>query len=113
MNGVLTACAGQLISLTCSHDVQVGITSVTVWRASPPVNCTSLAIHGSGDGCACGPFRFGSITKVNTSGPNPPVLDSTAVATAAVDMTNTAIECSSGTLRVSVGKISLCIVSEF
>ena len=67
VNGVLTVCAGQLISLTCNHNVQVGITSVTIWEASPPVDSTSLAIHGSGDERACGPFMFGSITQVNTS----------------------------------------------
>ena len=43
VNGVLTVCAGQQISLTCNHD-NVG-TASTRWIASPPVTCITDISH--------------------------------------------------------------------
>ena len=114
VNGVLTACAGQQISLTCSHNSEISIASVTIWRASPPVNCTSVAIHINSVGLVCGPFRFDRITRVELDGPYPLSFNSTAMANVTVNMTGTNIECIGGNIAPrSVGNISLCIVGEF
>ena len=114
VNGVLTACAGQQISLTCSHNTSVGVRGVTVWTASLPINCTSLVSHYFIPAATpCGPFIFEEITPV-VGKPFPPLLHSTAVATAAVSMTNSTIECRGGTVInfVSICNVSLCIVGE-
>ena len=114
MNGVLTACAGQQISLTCSHNTSVGVGVVTVWTASLPINCTSQVSHYFIPATTpCGPFIFEEITPV-VGKPFPPLLNSTAVATAAVSMTYSTIECRGGTFFnfVSIGNVSLCIFGE-
>ena len=54
---------------------------------------TSFAFHGTGHVDACGPFTLDNITRVEYTQPFSIFLHSTAVATAAVDMTNNTIEC--------------------
>ena len=114
VNGVLTACAGQQISLTCSHNT--GDAGNTFWVASPLVDCTSFVAHTTTVfAFPCGPFMFERIALVEFGQPSPPVLNSTAVATATVILTSTTVECSRGTFSapVRVGNISLRIVGEF
>ena len=111
MNGVLTACAGQQISLTCSHNNVVS--GGTRWIASPPVNCmTDISHIGSNSPSPCGPFMFQDITLLVQ--PSPLCLNSTAVAIATVNMTGTNMECRGGNVVNSfdVGNISLCVVGE-
>ena len=112
VNGVLTACAGQQISLTCSQDINI-LSGQTLWRASHPVNCSADVIHIISAAPDCGPFMFEGITHLQS--PLPPSLNSTAVANATVSMANTTVECRAGNLLESfpVGNISLCIVGEF
>ena len=109
MNGVLNVCAGQQISLTCSHNnVASGSTR---WIASLPVNCTTDISHiGANLSPPCGPFMFQGITPLVS--PVPSLLNSTAVATATVNMTGTNIECIGGNVlsSFSVGNISLFVV---
>ena len=110
VNGVLTACAGQHISLTCSHNnLNAGN---TIWRSGSPVDCLRTFSHASGSAppSPCGPFTFQGITPLLDASS---VLNSTAVASATVDMNNATIECRSGNLDViSIGNITLCIVGE-
>ena len=112
VDGVLTACAGQNFSLTCRHNVVVGAGNTRL-IASLPIDCTVIVTHASGGGVPCGPFMLEDVTRVDPP-PLPPVLNSTIVATAAVGMTGTNIECKGGILGAlaSIGNISLCIVGE-
>ena len=112
MNGTLTACVDQRISLICSHD-NVNILS-TRWIASPPVDCLTAVSHIGPNPPTpppCGPFTFEGITPEE---PAPSLLNSTAVATTTVNMSNTTIECRGGSSRnfFSVGNISLCVVGK-
>ena len=111
VNGVLTVCAGQRISLTCSHN-NVAI-AATSWIASPPVNCITYISHlgiSPATPSPCGPFMFQGITPIE---PVPPQLNSTAMATATANMTGTNIECRGGNVinNFSVGNISLLVIS--
>ena len=111
VNGVLTACAGQQISLTCSHNNVVF--GATIWRACPPVNCVTNVAHsiGSSAQLSCGPFTFQGITFLLDASS---VLSATAVANATVNMSNATIECRGGNAihSFSVGNITLCVVGE-
>ena len=111
-NGQLTACAGQKISLTCSHNHNIFIPGATVWRASLPVNCYIVIRHSSPYPRDCGPFNIREITRVTL--PLPTHLDSTAVVTAHINMTGTNIECRGGDRfnNILVGNIALCVVGE-
>ena len=111
VNGVLTVCAGEQISLICSHD-NVG-TASTRWIASSPVSCRSDISHNGANPPIpppCGPFMFQIITPLV---PVPSLLNSTAVATVTVNMTGANIECRGGNVvnSFSVGNISLSVGS--
>ena len=57
VNGVLTACIGDEISLTCS-DSNV-LTSAAQWSSSPPVYCTALlVIYNPSNNPTCPVFMF-------------------------------------------------------
>ena len=110
VNGVLNVCAGQQISLTCSHD-NVG-SGGTRWIASPPVSCLIDISHVGANPPSpppCGPFMFQNITPLV---PVPALLNSTAVAIATVNMTGTNIECRGGNVvnSFSIGNILLSVV---
>ena len=110
-NGVLTVYAGQQISLTCSHD-NVAVAS-TRWIASSPVNCATDVSHlGSNPSTPppCGPFMFQGITPLE---PVASLLNSTIVAVATANMTGTNIECRGGNAfsSLSIGNISLSVIS--
>lgn len=105
---VLTACVGEQISLTCTHD----ITAVnTLWSISPPVNCSASVGHAPPAREPCGPFTFDGITQAVVG---VTALESTAMATADVSMTGSVVKCRSGNVLMStfVGNASLCIVGK-
>ena len=109
--GVLTVYAGQQISLTCSHGYIAS--GGTRWIASPPVDCATDISHiGLNPPLPppCGPFMFQEITP---QVPVPPFLNSTIVAVATTNMTDTNIECRGGNIAASfsVGNISLSVIS--
>ena len=112
VNGLLTACDGQQISLTCSHDNIDVACGGTLLLASPPVNCVANVAHTAITASPCGPFTFEGITHLEL--PLPPSLNFTAVANATVTMNGTDIECRGGNAvaSVSIGNISLCIIGE-
>ena len=113
VNGVLNVCAGQQISLTCSHDNVAS--GGTRWIASPPVNClTDISHIGASPSTPppCGTFMFQGISPLVSPVP-PLLLNSTAMTTVTINMTGTNIECRGGNIAYffSVGNISLSVGS--
>ena len=110
VNGVLTVCAGQQISLTCSHDSV--ITGTTRWIVSPPVNCVTDVSHITlNANSQCAPFMFQGINLLQVG---VTLLNSTVVATTTANMTGTNVECRGGNAfsgSFSVGNISLSVIS--
>ena len=110
VNGRITACVGDQISLICSRNNSD--VALTKWMISSPVNCSSEVNHNSQTvpSPQCGPFTFQNITLV---GANVVQLNSTAVATASGEINGSVIECMSGiVIPVSVGNISLCVIGK-
>ena len=108
MNGSLTACSGDQISITCNHD-QVATTS-TMWRITRPVDCSRIITHNQNPVVpACGL----SFVDVNSAA-GVSELTSTAIATANVTMSGGVIECTGGNdvHSVHVGNISLCVIGK-
>ena len=105
---VLTACAGDKVSLTCSHGNDA--VRSTRWIFSDPVNCAETVDHNppiSTD--PCGPFSFTNITEW-TQGTD--LFNSTAVAIANASMSGTIVECrdSGGGVFNQIGNITLCLL---
>ena len=113
VDGLLTTCDGDLISLTCSHDN--ARSTNTLWNIGPPANCTLLISHDltTFDNLTCDSFSFQDITMVMADNPRP-IFNSTAVAVASVAMSGSVVECRAGNLvaSTSVGNVSLCIIGE-
>ena len=110
INGKITACAGEEISLTCSHDNVLSIT--TTWTISSPINCSTEILHNPPTPIAppCGPFSFHDITVAESDTIQ---LNSTAVATARSEINSSIIECIAGFVSsVSVGIISVCVIGK-
>ena len=109
VDGMLTACVGDQISLTCSHDnLDDG---VTVWTVSPPVGCMETIIHSYPiHASQCGPFTFQDISDLTGDSIAP--LSTTAIATANVSMNGAVVECRDSTGREfnQIGNTTLCIV---
>ena len=108
-NGVLAACAGDHISLTCIHDNDA--TGITRWIFSSPIDCSQTIDHNPPILTRpCGPFTFQDITEIRPNG----LFNSTAVATAASSMTGTTAECrdSSGDVYNQIGTASICIIGK-
>ena len=109
VNGSITACVGDEISLTCSRsDSAVAITS---WIFRPPVNCSSDVTHNSqaADPPQCGPFTFMNISALGVAN----FVNSTAVGTASSEINGSKIVCTFGiTMPVSVGNTSLCVTGK-
>ena len=106
---VLTACAGDQISLTCSHD-NVGI-GVTRWVVSAPIDCSETVDHNppiSTD--PCGPFTFQDVTEI----PDDVLLNSTAVVIANASMSGGVVECrdGGGSIFNQIGNVTLCIIDQ-
>ena len=111
INGKLTACVGDQISLTCSRNIDLG-SAVTRWTiTSPTIPCDSVINHISPVSIGhCGPFVFQDVTDI--SGPiiN---LSSTAVATANVSMSGAVVQCFTSQIVLVANEIgpniTLCI----
>ena len=113
VNGSITTCSGNPIEITCNHD-EID-TASTIWRISPPVNCSTVITHGRNpDTPPCGLFMFHNVTAA-TRDTTVTVLSSTAVATANVMMSDSVVECRGGNRfrSVKVGNISLCVVGKY
>ena len=110
INGILTACSGDEISLTCNRD-NVGI-GTTLWNISAPVNCSQVINHARTSfdnlNLTCGSFAFYNVTSLVKT---PSQLSSTAVATAIASMSGSVVECREGNLVNStlIDKVLLCI----
>ena len=105
-DGVLTACAGSQISITCRHsNLNSGITS---WNFSLPVDCIVAIQHDPPSSEPCGPFSFQDVTMLAVGA----VLSSTAVATANTSMTGTVVSCQDGAglIPTTIGSITVCII---
>ena len=108
-SGVLIACAGNQISLTCSHDnLDSGTTR---WVFSQPVDCSETIDHNPPIFTdPCGSFTFQDVSELAPG----TVLHSTTVATANTSMTGAVVECkdSAGILSKIIGNITLCVIGE-
>ena len=112
INGTLVACVGDEISLTCSHNNTVSVT--TLWIISSPVNCLTQVSHNPPTPVAppCGPFSFQNITIAEGDVAQ---LNSTAVAivNSSTAINGSIVECKAGlNVPVSVGNISLCVIGK-
>ena len=112
MNGSLTVCNGNRIEMTCNHNQVATIN--TIWRISPPVNCSTTITHSqTPDTPPCGSsmIKFQDITAATR---DTTVLTSTAVVTANVNMSGSVVECRGGNIdeSIDVGNLSLCVVGE-
>ena len=107
VNGRITACVGDEISLTCSRN-NIDF-PVTEWIISSPVNCSSNINHISQTASPCEPFTFENITEREGS----ITLNSTAVATATSEINGSIIECVSGIVEIIfIGSTSLCVIGK-
>lgn len=108
VDGMLTACVGDQISLTCSHNNLYD--GITVWTVSPPVSCMETIVHSSIRASQCGPFTFQDTTEL--TGDTTALLSTTAIATANVSMNGAVVECrdSTGRLFNQIGNTTLRIV---
>ena len=105
--GTLTACVGDTILLTCSHDNHA--TGVTRWIFSFPVNCSKTIDHNPPIFSeSCGPFTFQNVTEFGSN----ELLNSTAAALGSASISGTIVECrdSSGSVYNSIGSIFTCII---
>ena len=110
VNGMLTACVGDQISLICSHDNVISVSSY--WIISPPVDCETVISHNPPTTAyPCGPFTFQNITLAEAGVTQ---LSSTAVANASTAMNGSVIECRAGNLVAftTIDNVSLCIIGE-
>lgn len=108
-NGVLTACVGDHVSLTCSHDNDAS--GVTRWIFSSPIDCSVTIDHNPPIVTRpCGPFTFQDVTEIQPNG----LFNSTAVAIASVSMTGAIAECrdSSGDVYNQIGTTLICIIGK-
>ena len=109
-NRVLTACVGNRISLTCTHNNDAN--GVTRWVFSPPIDCSETIDHNPPVFTRpCGPFTFSNITTIGSSD----LFNSTAVATASrMSMNGTVAECrdSSGDVYNQIGSVTICIIGK-
>ena len=110
---LLIACAGDQISLTCSHSNSDN--GVTLWIFTPSNDCNrrSLDHNNPDDVPPCGPFMFENITHISQTRSS--ALSSTAVFTANESISNTLVECrdNAGNAYNQVGNITICVVGEF
>lgn len=109
VNGTLTACNGNPIAITCSHDRTE--TRSTIWNVGPPVDCSTVITHTEvpvTPPCGSSMFTFQDVNSGTT------LLHSTAVVNASVRVSGSVVECRGGNRVVSesIGNISLCVVGE-
>lgn len=103
-SGVLTACAGDHILLTCSHNNQDS--GVTRWIFSQPVDCSETIFHDDPSSIEpCGPFTYESVSLASNV-----MLFSIVTTNVSTSMNGTVIECrdSAGQIYDSA-QLTLCI----
>ena len=111
---LLIACAGDKISLTCSHSNSDN--GVTLWTFTPSNHCNRTRVpidHINPDGVPpCGPFMFENITRISPT--TPTALSSTVVFIANESISNTLVECrdSVGDVYNQVGNITICVIGK-
>ena len=111
VNGTITACVGDEISLTCSRNNSGA--AITNWMFSPPVNCSSGVSHNSqaAPPPQCGPFIFTNISTLGVASLTQ--VNSTAVGIASNEINGSKVECMFGiTMPISVGNTSLCVIGK-
>ena len=114
LNGTatLTVCPGELVSLTCTHDIIAG--EVTQWKTSGTVSCSVLVSHvvNSGSEQPCGQTPF-TITMISDD--TGPVVSSTIRTTATEALDGTVIECFAGSLSSSprIGNTTVNVIGEY
>ena len=84
-NGIVTACLGDPISITCTHNITIG--GITEWRL-PGVSAQCLVVHGSPTLPICAPFTVTMVSGGST-------LSSTVEITATEGLSGE-VECLSG-----------------
>ena len=108
VGGVLKACVGDQISLTCSHDDIRG-NGQTRWLFTPPVDCSFVIDHASSSNAQpCGPFTLQDVSET-TGGM---VLNSTVVVTANTSISGAVAECRDalGNSFSEIGRTSICVI---
>ena len=106
---LLTVCPGELVSLTCTHDISDRLTR---WQVNGPISCDRLLLHGASEiqEDNCGPFTITMIS--NTSGST---LSSTIhiIATEALD--SSVVTCLAGIddLSPQVGNTTLNVIGKY
>ena len=111
-NGSVTACSGNQIKMTCSHNETTNIN--TLWNIGPPVNCSTTITHTRTPDipqCGSSMIEFQNVTSATRS---TSILSSTAVVTANTMISGSTVECRGGNIdrSIDVGSLSLCIVGE-
>ena len=99
-NGVLTACPGDTISITCTHNITVG--AITEWRL-PGVTSQCLVVHGSPSFPNCAPFTVTMVSGGST-------LSSTVEITSTEGLSGE-VECLSGQNAASVSVLASVNIS--
>lgn len=107
INGVVTACRSEPISLTCTHNNT--ITGNTRWVVGPPVDCAKTISSSVPPGQSCEPIISFQDVSVLSEG----IVSSRAtVNTANTSVNSTVLECrdGAGILFNTVGNVSICIL---
>ena len=107
INGVVTACRGEALSLTCTHNNTV--TGNTRWVVGQPVDCAETISSTVSPGQSCAP----TVTFKDVSMLNEGIVSSTAtLSTANTSVNGTVIECrdGAGIIFNSVVNVSICIL---
>ena len=108
VGGVLKACVGDQVSLTCSHDDIRG-NGQTRWLFRSPVDCSFLIDHFQPNTAQpCGPFTLRDVSET-TGGM---VSNSTVVVTANTTISGTVAECrdAPATSFNEIGRTSICVI---
>ena len=107
LNGILTVCPGELISITCTHNMTNG-QPFTRWILPDTTQC--IVGHEGETPLGCSPFSF--INESNSSGQT---LTSTVLFKATESLNGTVIECLAGGLISSpqVGNVTIHLKGKY
>ena len=107
INGVVTACRGEPIQLTCTHGNTVS--GNTRWIVGPPVDCAETISSSVSPGQSCEPV----VTFQDDSMLSEGVVSSIAmIATDNISINGTVLECRDGAGLIfnTVGNVSICTI---